>query len=410
MFVPCTLIVVHLRNTWDVSGRHVGFSHSGCSTGCSLSAYERELAAVVVCGVVALFIVLPPLYSAHTGLLLRHTGVSFSLGSLPTSSSLVSVAQQASSVTNTVTVSLPVMSIPFTPQFSMAVTTSGGQGQPSQLGQVMGGPLHGTNVLGMILSPALQPIPARLVRRILSGDFVEMRDLLIDNITLHDQLEAVQGPLNLTPIPGALRPRLREVPSLISWVFCFLAYIAVRTSDHAARDMLAYCRLIIREGLRHGGNGWRDYDRCFRSQAAIDRSQRWNVLLSDFHAATIISQRTSGGVCCSLCRGFDHTSSQCALSFVQQPLIHCPSASIAVTSTDNRVQQPRSRTPRPICNSWNSGGCIFPGTCTFRHVCATCGLRHRARDCPDTPADSSFKRRSDAAGPSSTPSSVGQKR
>ena len=246
-----------------------------------------------------------------------NTGVVFSLSGLPTSSSLVSVAVQTPSTSSIVTVPQPVMSIPSSPQFSLAgaVATVGGQGQSLQPGQVVGGATHGAKVQGMILSPALQPIPGRLVRRILSGEFIEMRDLFTDNITLHDQLEAVQEPLNLTPIPGALQPRLREVPTLISWVFCFLGYTAVRTSDPVTRDMLAYCRLVIREGLRHGGNGWRDYDRCFRSQAAIDRSQRWNVLLSDLHAATIIGQRASGGVCCSLCRGFDHSSSQCALNW-----------------------------------------------------------------------------------------------
>ena len=57
---------------------------------------------------------------------------------------------------------------------------------------------------GVILSPALQPIPARLVWRIVAGHFVEMRDLLLDNIALHDQLEAVSGPLSTQSILGAL--------------------------------------------------------------------------------------------------------------------------------------------------------------------------------------------------------------
>ena len=84
--------------------------------------------------------------------------------------------------------------------------SGGGQGQSLQPGHVVGGATHGAEVQGMILSPALQPIPGCLVCRILSGEFIEMRDFLTDNITLHDQ--AVQGPLNLTPIPGALQPRL----------------------------------------------------------------------------------------------------------------------------------------------------------------------------------------------------------
>ena len=84
------------------------------------------------------------------------------MGSLPISLSLVSVAQQTYTATSTVTVSLPVMSIPLMPQFSMngMVITSAGQGQSSH---VSGGGLHGAEVQGVILSQALQPNPARLV-------------------------------------------------------------------------------------------------------------------------------------------------------------------------------------------------------------------------------------------------------
>ena len=75
---------------------------------------------------------------------------------------------------------------------------------------------------GLILSSALEPIPARLVGRITSGQFIEMRDLLTDNIALHDQLEALQGTYHLTTLPNSIRPRVREVPSLISWVYYIL--------------------------------------------------------------------------------------------------------------------------------------------------------------------------------------------
>ena len=224
---------------------------------------------------------------------------------------------------------------------------------------------------GMILSPALQPIPARLVRRIQAGEFIEMRDLLTDNIALHDQLEAVQGPLYNAATPGALRARLREVPSLISWVFCFTAYMAVRTQDEATRDMLTYCRLVIREALRHGGQGWQEYDRNFRAQAAIDRSLRWNVLLPDLQAATTLGQRIAGGNFCSLCRGIDHASGQCALGVMQQPL-SWQSRTTASTAATEGGRRPSQRRVQRICSSWNSGRCIYPGNCSYRHVCATC--------------------------------------
>ena len=66
----------------------------------------------------------------------------------------------------------------------------------STTAQVLPGPK------GVILSPAFQPIPARLVQRINSAKFVEMRDLLSDNIALHDQLESVHGPLQTISTPG----------------------------------------------------------------------------------------------------------------------------------------------------------------------------------------------------------------
>ena len=71
----------------------------------------------------------------------------------------------------------------------------------------------------LILAFVRQFIPAHLVRRIRAGKYVEMRDLLSDNVALHDQLEAIQGPLVNAVTPGVLRPQVREVSSLISWFF-----------------------------------------------------------------------------------------------------------------------------------------------------------------------------------------------
>ena len=88
--------------------------------------------------------------------------------------------------------------------------------------------LHFT--LGLILSPSSDPIPRRLVSRIQAGEFIEMRDLIADNISLHNQLEDFHGHIWPTT-PAHLRPRLREVPSLSSWVHCFCAYIAVLAPD-----------------------------------------------------------------------------------------------------------------------------------------------------------------------------------
>ena len=136
--------------------------------------------------------------------------------------------------------------------------------------------------LGLILSPAADPIPYWLVQKIRSGEFVEMRDLLADNITLHDQLEDLHGHTT------SLNPRLREVPSLASWVYCFVAYMAVRMEDPRTRDMLAYCRLIICEALRHGGSGCQEYDQTFQRQVDINPHLPWYSLHPGLQAATVL--------------------------------------------------------------------------------------------------------------------------
>ena len=119
------------------------------------------------------------------------------------------------------------------------------------------------------LSPAMETFPRKLVEKLRSGQFVEMRELLRDNISLLGQLETLGGQSDTT---GASRPRLREISSIASWMYSFLAYVAIWSSEESTRDMLAYGQLIIRGAQRHGGQGWLDYDRIFRQQAAIDHN------------------------------------------------------------------------------------------------------------------------------------------
>ena len=88
--------------------------------------------------------------------------------------------------------------------------------------------------------------------KVRSGQFVEIRELLADNIALKQQLE-IQG-LPVTAIDPT-RPRLCEVTSLPSWCYCFRGYVAILTHDPTTRHQLAYARLIIREALRHGRLG-----------------------------------------------------------------------------------------------------------------------------------------------------------
>ena len=153
----------------------------------------------------------------------------------------------------------------------------------------------------MILSPAADSIPYSIVQQIQSGHFVEMCNLLADNIALLNQLSSLQGTVAL-PQSVVTRTRLREVLLLVSWLYCFNAYIAVLTSDPLARDMLAFSRLLIGVALWHGGSGWLEYDRMFHRQLAINPLLFWNTIDPGFQVATILGQRGSSGMFCTLCR------------------------------------------------------------------------------------------------------------
>ena len=248
-------------------------------------------------------------------------------------------------------------------------------------------PAHSSGVMaathpGLVLSPAAEPLPNKLVEKMRAGHFIEMKELLADNIALINHLESVQGSPSFM---GAMRPRLREVSSLPTWCYCFMGYMAVRTSDPTTRDQLAYARLIIREAHRHGGSGWLDYDRAFRQQAAIDPGVRWNTLNPGLQAATMLGQRASQGTFCTLCRGVDHPRAQCALSCLQPQNVPT-----AAPSGPSRRRQGASQN---VCISWNQGDCVFPGQCRYLHTCATCQLAHKAKDCPRMPDTSIYKLR-----------------
>jgi len=216
----------------------------------------------------------------------------------------------------------------------------------------------GNTPVGMILSPALEPVPHKLVEKTRSGQFVDMKEFLADNMALTQQLEAIPGMLPIATL-GATRPRLREVNSLSTWCYCFLGYMAIRTADPATRDQLTYARLLIREARRHGRSGWLAYDRAFRQQAAADPTLRWNTLIPGLQASTILGQRTSQGSFCTLCRDVDHSRSQCALACLE------PASTSPTNAQPTRASRLYASWRRPesalnVCISWNKGNCVFP--------------------------------------------------
>lgn len=250
----------------------------------------------------------------------------------------------------------------------------------------------------LLLSVLFPPIPGKLVEKIRSGAFVDMQELLPDNIDLLKQLDSLQHDRSTS------KAKLREVKSLPTWMYCFLAYMAVATNDPRTREMLTYARLVIREALRTGGDGWGAYDRLFREHMALDKGKTmcWSTLQPGLHQTTFMRHGDSkGGTTCTVCNESDHTAATCALASIRNP----PSSKRESSPPPPKRPRPNppkgSYRPNPetiknICKQYNRyGSCKWINTergCKMDHICATCSdPYHLARDCALTPSDSIYK-------------------
>ena len=254
-----------------------------------------------------------------------------------------------------------------------------------------------------LFNDSFPPIPAKLVEKIQTGEFVDMAELLRDNIELERRRgQSESGTGNKSP--------RREVPDVLSWCACFSTYISVVASKHPerVRQLAAYQTLLMREARRCGGNGWKAYDSTFRQQAASNRELDWSQLNSSLYATTFLAQGTGTGTSCSHCTETDHISVDCALAPAlkakaqPQPSVAPTGANLGLpkASGSGGREMPGSSKPRQkliwqdrTCYSYNEGKCRFPNSCRYRHACARCSVEgHPAVNCPNFPSQWQVRR------------------
>lgn len=231
-----------------------------------------------------------------------------------------------------------------------------------------------------VLSEGLPPVPHKLAARILRGEYIDMAELLRDN--LEAQRRAASTP-SQTQGSAHHQKHRREIPDLLSWVQCFGTYMAVVTSKYPdrVRQLLAYQTLIVREARRCGGRGWLAYDSYFRQQVVGDDSADWSKLNQSLYAVTFIAQGDrEKGRSCVICLESDHAEEQCALySSTARSTAGRREKSSAETkeSASGRGKQ----LSKMACFSWNQSECRYPA-CKYRHVCTRCGSDHKVYQCP----------------------------
>ena len=119
-----------------------------------------------------------------------------------------------------------------------------------------------------VLSDGLAPVPSKLVARIVKGEFVDMAELLRDNLEAHRWGTLIEPAATSSDVNRKCR---REVPDLLSWVQCFGKYQAIIAKSDSLKPcmLLAYQTLIVREAYHCGSRGWQAYDTMFRQLLAI---------------------------------------------------------------------------------------------------------------------------------------------
>ena len=216
-----------------------------------------------------------------------------------------------------------------------------------------------------------------------------MRELLPDNLALAERLAAL--PQGLAPPKPPGEREITGDKALMTWVSSFATYVAIIAEAHPARmgDMLAYMRLIVREASKFGGNGWLTYDAVFRrNQEGL--STPWNYIDASLHQVFIANQQGKVVVPCKHCYEVDHLSAVCAVAAVLPKLRESTADTQSTSAAQERISSKGKRPApytrqRPICSSWNSGYCKFPGKCSYAHVCTNCYGSHPATACKERP-------------------------
>ena len=207
---------------------------------------------------------------------------------------------------------------------------------------------------------SVHELPAKLVKEILSGEFMELSKLLPKNFNalkpLHDE------PLTLTLENSVIRVNKAKVASITNieeWTTAFTAYMSVIITREPFRsaELLEYLSLIRYAAKYHRGLGWCVYDNKFRHKAAAKKTLKWSDIDSQLWLKTFTV----------------------APSLMKEEIGVFQSGPSPTTSTfrgnDNRT-----------CHNFNKGFTCARNPCSYAHKCNRpgCGGDHPGFKCPST--------------------------
>ena len=186
-----------------------------------------------------------------------------------------------------------------------------------------------------VVGPGYSPILERLVKKIKAWQFINLADLLPENVKAQDSEPQtyMDGKLLVST-----KKRVREIADIVTWVAAFTVFMWILCCTPPSRwqDMTQYKLLILQTAHQFSGKAWLHYDTAFRKDAAASGLTDWCRVNSDQYNL--------------------HTRLPQQQQFQPPTTLSSPSRSLVSSSN--------------LCRSWNTGSCAWPcGQCRYHHRC-----------------------------------------
>ena len=210
------------------------------------------------------------------------------------------------------------------------------------------------------LSQALS-VPAKISKKILDLEYVEMHELLPDSWLLQEE--------DSRCCHQRRSNRRGPVTDILIWIECYSSLVAILSTKYPDKtpQLMSYMRTIVKSQRTFSGEGWVSYDTCFRRKAAISKSLEWGVIDFTLYNETFTG-RAKAMARCRYCSSDMHTSQDC---------VYAPTTAQSSGSSWSHPSAQRPEKDKPLCQLFNArtNRCPF-NPCRFRHNCAECDGRH----------------------------------